>query len=256
MNTKARFPFLDHAGVLAFAHRGGAREAPENSMAAFAYAVGLGYRYLETDTYATRDGKLIAFHDDVLDRVTDRRGKVADLEWADVRAARIGGKEPIPLLEDLLGAWPDVRFNIDAKHDAAVEPLVALLRRTGSRDRVCIGSFSDRRVARVRDAFDGRICTSMGPRSVLRLTCAARGLPTWSFSAACAQVPAKALGVTVVTRRFVEEAGRRGLQVHVWVVDDAVEMRRLLDLGVQGIMTDRPRLLKDVLAARGAWVGR
>src|SRR5208283_4144555 len=117
-------------------------------------------------------------------------------EWADVRAARIGGKEPIPLLEDLLGAWPDVRFNIDAKHDAAVEPLVALLRRTGSRDRVCIGSFSDRRVARVRDAFDGRICTSMGPRSVLRLTCAARGLPTWSFSAACAQVPAKALGVT------------------------------------------------------------
>jgi glycerophosphoryl diester phosphodiesterase len=256
MTAPARFPFLEHGGVLAFAHRGGALEGRENSMAAFTDAVSLGYRYLETDTYATRDGRLIAFHDDELDRVTDARGKVGDLTWAELQRARIGGTEPIPLLEDLLGAWPDVRINIDPKHGAAIEPLIALIKRMGVRDRVCIGSFSDRRIARMRDAFDGRLCTSMGPKGVLRLKVAARGVPSWAFRAGCAQVPTKAYGITVVTRSFVDEAVRRGLQVHVWIIDDAAEMHRLLDLGVHGIMTDRPRVLKDVLVSRGAWVGR
>jgi glycerophosphoryl diester phosphodiesterase len=256
MSAPARFPFLEHEGVLAFAHRGGALEGRENSMAAFHDAVGLGYRYLETDTYATRDGRLIAFHDDELDRVTNARGKVEAMTWSELASARIGGTEPIPLLEDLLGAWPDVRINIDPKHDSAIEPLIALIKRTGVRDRVCIGSFSDRRIARMRDAFDGRLCTSMGPKSVLRLKCSARGLPSWPFRAGCAQVPTKAYGITVVNRAFVEEAVRRGLQVHVWIIDDAAEMHRLLDLGVHGIMTDRPRVLKDVLVSRGTWVGR
>ncbi len=251
MTRPARFPFLEAAGTLAFAHRGGALEAPENTMAAFTYAVELGYRYLETDTYATRDGKLVAFHDDVLDRVTDARGKVEALSWAEVSRAKIGGREPIPLLEDLLGAWPDVKVNIDPKHDAAVEPLVELLRRMGVKDRVCIGSFSDRRLARIRGAFDDRICTSLGPRGVLRLKAAALGLPAGSFGAACAQVPTKAYGIPLVDRAFVEAAERRGLQVHVWIVDEAAEMNRLLDLGVHGLMTDRPRVLKEVLSARG-----
>lgn len=254
--TPAHFPFLDHGGTLAFAHRGGAHEARENSMAAFSYAVGLGYRYLETDTYATRDGKLIAFHDHELDRVTDSRGKVEALTWEQLRSARIGGKEPIPLLEDLLGAWPDVRINIDPKHEAAIDPLIALIKRTAMQDRVCIGSFSDKRIKRVRAAFEGRICTSMGPKSVLRLKVASRGLPVWSFREACAQVPTEAYGITVVNRAFVEEAERRGLQVHVWIIDDAAEMHRLLDLGVHGLMTDRPQVLKGVLVARGTWVGR
>ncbi len=256
MTTPARFPFLEHDGILAFAHRGGALEGRENSMAAFTDAVDLGYRYLETDTYATRDGRLIAFHDDELDRVTDARGKVEAMAWSEVQGARIGGTEPIPLLEDLLGAWPDVRFNIDPKHASAIEPLIALIQRMGMRDRVCIGSFSDGRIARMRAAFDGRLCTSMGPKSVLRLKSAARGLPSWAFRAGCAQVPTKAYGITVVNRAFVDEAVRRGLQVHVWIVDDAAEMHRLLDLGVHGLMTDRPRVLKDVLVARGVWSGR
>lgn len=254
--TPAHFPFLDHGGTIAFAHRGGAHEARENSMAAFAYAVALGYKYLETDTYATRDGRLIAFHDHELDRVTDSRGKVAALTWAELQSARIGGTEPIPLLEDLLGAWPDVKINIDPKHDAAIAPLIALIERMGMRDRVCIGSFSDARIKRMRDAFDGRICTSMGPKSVLRLKCASRGLPTWSFREACAQVPTDAYGITLVNRAFVDAAERRGLQVHVWIIDEAAEMHRLLDLGVHGLMTDRPQVLKDVLVARGTWVGR
>ncbi len=222
-------------------------------MKAFAYAVGLGYSYLETDAYATSDGVLISFHDDKLDRVTDRTGKVEALSWSTLREARIGGQEPIPLLEDLLAAWPAIRVNIDPKHDTAVAPLIALIRRLGAQDRICIGSFSDKRIRQFQDAFDGRLCTSLGPSGVLKLKAAALGLPLRVSPAGCVQEPARARGMTIVDRRFVEAAERNGLQVHVWTIDERAEMNRLLDLGVHGLMTDRPRVLKEVLQARGVW---
>ncbi len=253
MPKPAKYPFLEHQGLLAFAHRGGAREAPENTMRAFDYAVGLGYRYLETDAYATRDGVLISFHDDKLDRVTDAKGRIEELSWAQLKPARIGGAEPIPLLEDLLARWPDTRINIDPKHDAAVAPLIGLIKRLGIEDRVCIGSFSGKRLRQVQDAFDGRVCTSLGPAGVVRLKAASAGLPVAQFREGCAQVPVKANTVTVVTRGFVEAAERAGLQVHVWTIDEEAEMRRLIDLGVHGLMTDRPALLKQVLVSKGLW---
>jgi len=168
----------------------------------------------------------------------------------------VRGRHDIPLLEDVLTAWPDVRVNIDPKHDAAVDPLVDLIRRTGSIDRVCVGAFSDGRLARVRSALGDRICTSMGPRQVRRLVLASRGVPGRRFSAACVQVPVRFGPVTIVTDRFLAAAHRRDLQVHVWTINDAAEMHRLLDLGVDGIMTDRPDVLKAVLEERGSWVGR
>ena len=250
---QSRFKFLEHDGVLAFAHRGGALEAPENTMKAFAYAVDLGYRYLETDAYATRDGVLISFHDDKLDRVTDRKGKVEETPWAELKEARIGGDEPIPLLEDLLAAWPHTRINIDPKHDAAIAPLIALIKRTGMEDRVCIGSFSDKRVRQIQHAFDGAVCTAPGPTGILRLKSATLGFPSRKFREGCVQVPPRAQGMTLVNRRFIETANRHGLQVHIWTIDDEAEMNRLLDLGVQGLMTDRPSVLKKVLQSRGVW---
>jgi glycerophosphoryl diester phosphodiesterase len=253
MARPAKFPFLDHSGVLAFAHRGGALEAPENTMKAFEYAVGLGYRYIETDAYATRDGVLISFHDDKLDRVSDARGKIEDLSWPEVRQARIGGAEPVPLMEELFARFPDVRINIDPKHDAAVSPLVALIKRMGAEHRVCVGSFSGQRIRQVQDAFGGRVCTSLGPGGVLKLKSASMGLPARRWPEGCAQVPVKERGVTIVTRRFVEAAEKHGLQVHVWTIDDETEMRRLIDLGVHGLMTDRPAVLKRVLIEKGLW---
>ena len=252
----ARFPFLDWPGPLAFAHQGAHADGQsgENTMASFEAAVALGYRYLETDAHATADGVLVAFHDDHLDRLTDRTGSIGDLPWFEVQAARVRGRHEIPLLEDLLTAWPDVRINIDPKHDAAVDPLVDLIQRTGTIDRVCIGAFSDTRLARVRAALGHRICTSMGPRQVRRLFAAARGVPAGRFSAACVQVPVRHGLVPLVTRRFVATAHRRDLQVHVWTINEAEEMHRLLDLGVDGIMTDRPEVLKTVLEERNAWV--
>jgi glycerophosphoryl diester phosphodiesterase len=249
----ADFAYLDWPGPIPWAHRGGADEVPENTMPAFEHAVGLGYRYVETDVHRTSDGVLLAFHDDVLDRVTDRTGVVAELPWSEVREARVDGTEPIPLLDDLLGTWPELRVNIDPKHDAAVEPLVEVLRRTGAVDRVCIGAFSDERLARVRAALPG-ICTSLGPGGSLQLGLAASGAQEVAeLEAPCAQLPPSYGDTPVVTAEVVAEAHRRGMQVHVWTIDERDEMERLLDLGVDGLMTDRPALLKEVLQARGLW---
>ena len=247
------WPFLDHPGPLAFAHRGGAGDWPENTMPAFEHAVGLGYRYLETDVHATADGVLLAFHDDHLDRVTDRTGEIATLTYAEVKEARVDGREPIPLLEDLLGSFPDARVNIDPKHDRSVEPLIEVLRRTDAVERVCVGSFSDERIRRLRLRLGAGLCTSMGPRAVARLRLDALSSRVHPTPAGCVQIPERVRSVTVTNAAVVRAAHRAGLQVHVWTVDDPADMHRLLDLGVDGIMTDRPGVLKEVLQARGQW---
>jgi glycerophosphoryl diester phosphodiesterase len=259
-------PFLDHPGPIAFAHRGGAGEAPENTLAAFEIAVSLGYRYLETDAHITGDGVLVAFHDDRLDRVTDRTGVIARLTIEEVEAADAGytfspddGRSfpfrgrgvRVPRLEELLLRWPDARVNIDPKADACVGPLAALLDRLGAWERVCIGSFSDRRLHRIRELGRGRACTSMGPHAVAlaRLTATSGRMP--QLGADCIQVPTRRGPIPIVTRRFVEAAHRAGLPVHVWTVDDEATIERLLKLGVDGIMGDRLRLLREVFARRG-----
>jgi len=246
-----RSRFFDHPGPLAFAHRGGASDAPENSMAAFEQAVRMGYRYLETDAHVTADGVVLAFHDHALDRVTDGVGTIAELSWSDVRRARIDGREPIARLDELLDAFPDAFVNIDAKHDAAVEGVVDVVQRTGAGDRVCLASFSDRRIVEMRRHLPG-VVSSLGSRGVTRVLAGPAGRPA-RLAAECIQVPPTARGVTLVTRRMVDRCHRLGMQVHVWTIDDPVEMHRLLDLGVDGLMTDRPGVLRDVLTERGQW---
>lgn len=241
------------APPIAFAHRGGAWDFPENTLRAFQAALDLGYRYLETDVHVTVDGALVAFHDDVLDRVTDQKGKIAALRWSQIQGARVGGTEPIPLFEELLEAFPDARFNVDPKSDGAVDPLIQLIERTKCWERLCIGSFSDQRLKRIRGALGPRICTSLGPLDVTRLRLASFGLSVGGFPGQCVQVPAQLGPLPVVDRRFVNEAHGRGLQVHVWTIDEPSEMERLLDLGVDGIMTDRLEVLRGVFEARGVW---
>lgn len=257
---------LDHPGPLPIAHRGGSTEAPENTVAAFEHARRLGYDYVETDVHLSADGVVVVIHDPVLDRVADRPGSVHDLPWPELRQARLGGTEGIPRLDELLAAWPGMRWNIDAKHDAVVAPLVEVVRRAGALDRVCITAFSDRRIALARRLGGPALCTSTGPAATtaLRVASLVPGSPplgggprrvAWG-PAGAAQVPLRWGAVPVVDRRLVTVAHRSGLAVHVWTVDDEAEMDRLLDLGVDGIMTDRPTLLRDVLRRRGQWFER
>lgn len=248
-----RYAFLEHDGCLAFAHRGGAGDRLENTMAAFEYAVDLGYRYVETDVHATADGVLLAFHDEVLDRVTDRTGRIEHMTYAEVREARVGGTDSIPLLAEVLERWPDIRLNIDPKSDGAVAPLIELLCRMEVLEQVCITSFSDRRLAQVRDAMGPRLCTGMGPREVWRLAARSWRLPAGEFAAGCVQVPVRHGVIPIVTRRLIRTAERLGIHVHVWTIDEPNQMHELLDLGVHGLMTDRADVLKQVLTARGDW---
>ncbi|MFD9005784.1 glycerophosphodiester phosphodiesterase [Streptomyces sp. NPDC059582] len=255
MTTLIRHPYLDHPGPIAFAHRGGAADGLENTLAQFRRAVETGYRYIETDVHATRDGKLVAFHDTTLDRVTDGAGRIADLRWDDVRHARVGGKEPVPLFEELLETFPQVRWNVDIKAEPALHPLLNLIARTDSWDRVCVGSFSEARVVRAQRLAGPRLATSYGTRGVLNLRLRSWGVPAaLRGSAVAAQVPETQSGIHVVDRRFVRAAHARGLQVHVWTINEADRMHRLLDLGVDGIMTDHIDTLREVLEDRGVWV--
>ncbi|WP_282702554.1 glycerophosphodiester phosphodiesterase [Streptomyces sp. CC219B] len=255
MSTRIRHPYLDHPGPIAFAHRGGAADGLENTLPQFRRAVELGYRYLETDVHVTRDGRLVAFHDATLDRVTDGAGRIADLPWADVRHARVGGREPVPLFEELLEAFPDTRWNVDVKAESALLPFLDLVERTGAWDRICLGSFSEARVVRAQRLAGPRLATSYGIRGVLNLRLRSWGLPAAvRRSAVAAQVPETQSGIEVVDHRFVRAAHARGLQVHVWTVNEPARMHRLLDLGVDGIMTDHIDTLRKVMEDRGVWV--
>jgi glycerophosphoryl diester phosphodiesterase len=258
----ARHAFLDHPGPIPFAHRGGAEgPAGENTLSAFKIAVAAGYRYLETDVHATSDGVLLAFHDRRLQRVTDTRGRIRTLTAAEVALARIGD-ESIPTMADLLEAFPEARFNIDVKEPNAIAPLTALLRRTNALDRVCISSFSDARLNAMRSAFGPELCTSAGPREAFRFWRASRRLKPGQqpdpallprVAAACLQVPPGLGRLVVVDERLLAAAHAAGLPVHVWTVNEGAVMERLLDLGADGIMTDRLDTLKTVLMRRGAW---
>ncbi|WP_225836623.1 glycerophosphodiester phosphodiesterase [Streptomyces sp. NK08204] len=252
---RTRHPYLDHPGPIPFAHRGGAADGLENTAAQFRRAVELGYRYMETDVHATADGRLVAFHDATLDRVTDGMGRIGDLPWEEVRHARVGGREPVPLFEELLETFPDVRWNVDMKAESALRPLLELIERTQAWDRVCVGSFSEARVVRAQRLAGPRLATSFGTRGVLSLRLRSLGLPVAvRRSAVAAQVPQAQSGVPVVDHRFVRTAHALGLQVHVWTINEPERMHRLLDLGVDGIMTDHIDTLRKVMEDRGVWV--
>ena len=254
----SRHPFLNGPFPRAFAHRGwhlGELAGMENSLAAFRRAAAEGYRYLETDVRATQDGVVVVLHDATLDRTTDSSGIVGQRDWATVRTARVSGREPICRLADLLEELPEALLNIDVKADSAAAPVLELLRATGAWHRVCLASFSETRLQWLRAAAGPRLLTSMGTASAIALRLRSAlpvGLP---IRGGLAQLPARRYGITLVDRLLLDYAHQRGLEVHAWTVDQAADMAALLDLGVDGLITDRPDVLRDVLRARRAWPG-
>jgi glycerophosphoryl diester phosphodiesterase len=236
------------------AHRGGALHPEnlgyENSLRAFEHAVDLGYRYLETDLHATSDGVVIAFHDRLLDRVTDRTGVVAQLPWSEVSKAKINGHEPIPRLDELLEHFPGIKFNLDIKAENGLKPAADVLRAANAIDRVCVSSFSQSRVRRIRNELGPTLCTGYGDWE----TGLIRFLPIpLKAAGACLQIPERYGRLRVLTPGLVKRAHALGKQVHAWTIDDPADMNRLLDAGVDGLITDRTDLLRDVLIKRGQW---
>ena len=256
------YRYLHNPGPIGFAHRGGAATGDENTAAAFQRAVDAGFRYLETDVHSSADGVAVLFHDATLERITGDPRSVESLRWDDLRTIRHRGAALIPRLDDVLSAWPTIRFNLDAKTDGAVAPMLEVLSTTGAIDRVLVSSFSDARLRVIRRSSSPRLATGMGRREVARLWLASRGgswagrLSGYVHRAAAVQVPVFRGRLRVVDEKFIRHAHGMGLPVHVWTIDDAGMMTELLDLGVDGIMTDRIDILVDVYRSRGLWPGR
>lgn len=240
--------------VRAYAHRGGTEAAPENTVAAFAHAWSLGYVDLETDVRATRDGVAVVLHDPTLDRTTDRSGRVRDLTWSEVSRARVDGREPVPRLDDLLACFPGARVNLDVKDASSLGPLADAVSRTAAAGRVCLTSFSARRLRAARRLLPPGVATAADPAEVLRSLLRVRAgralrLPAGSRL----QVPESVGGRRLLDDRLLDAARAAGIPVDVWTVNERADMERLADWGVDGIMTDRPVLLREVLLERGRW---
>lgn len=254
---------------LAFAHRG-ADTARENTLAAFTAAVERGYAYLELDVHTSADGELVVFHDETLDRTTDGTGPISERTWAELSRLRVvsdvdgdqdGGSEPLLRFEDLLTAWPDVHLNVDLKDDASAEVIADLIARHDAWDRVLIASFQDGRRRRFVRAAGRRTAMSGGAAAIAALVLTA----PWGLTRLvgrrladidCVQVPVRQGPIRIVTPRFIARCHQAGLAVHVWVVDEPAEMERLLEMGVDGLMTDDVDALASVMQARGCWPQR
>lgn len=249
-----RHPYLQAPGPIPFAHRGGALDAPENTIEAFDESYALGYRWMETDVHLSADGVIVSFHDPDLDRVTNRSGRISDLSWDEISEATVGDGGTIPTMLELFERFPLARFNIDSKSAEVLEPLVQLIQEHGFHDRACVGSFYDNRVWSAQQIAGPDLCTSAGSAAVVARRILPRAIGRHLlFGARALQVPSSVRGFPFVTKSFVDAAHEDGVDVHVWTIDDPTEMHRLLDLGVDGIMTDRPRVLKQVFEDRGIW---
>ncbi|MCL1593895.1 MAG: glycerophosphodiester phosphodiesterase [Actinomycetia bacterium] len=257
-------PYFGLEAPIRFAHRGSRLLWPENTWYAFDAAVqDFGYRYIETDIRITRDGVVVVFHDETLERTTNGTGKVSEWEWEDLRHLDAGYQfstdgEEFPMrgsgiavsrLDDTLERYPDVCFNIDLKEPGSEWPVAEVVAKMRCLDSVLIGSFSDRRISRFRRITKGGVATSAGPSEAMAMFAASRLGRTSRRRADAYQLPRSIRGASV-DRKLVDAVHAAGAQIHVWTIDEPKEMHELLDLGVDGIISDRPDLLNDVIEGR------
>lgn len=238
--------YLIQTGCSIFAHRGGSLETSENTLESFQYALNIGSEYIETDVQLSRDGKVYIFHDDTLKRVAGIDKNFSDLPSHEIDTIKIFNGNAIPTLEEALERFPTTRFNIDLKTDLVAEPALKILKKHNAQDRVCIASFSDARIDLARKYIPS-ICTSMGPNQILQIRLGAWNLINPKIISDCIQIPIYKYGIKLVSKTMVDYCHANHLKVHVWTINDAKTMKKLISIGVDGIITDRPKLLRDVL---------
>jgi glycerophosphoryl diester phosphodiesterase len=255
-----QFEFLDHPGPIPFAHRGGKGDWPENSWPAFENAVSLGFRYIETDVRATRDDVALLIHDQNLKRVSGREASIRSIDSQDATQLDLGDGRAIPRLEEVFDRWRDLRLNIDIKHPSALEPTIRAIQRADAVKRVCITSFQDFTIARARRYLGDGLCTGGGIASVSFLKAGSIAFPSIKIRryrprVNVIQVPKKFHGISVCDAQFIRYASFLQLPVHAWTINDVGSMEDLLTMGVQGLITDHPQTLKNLLIRRGEWYG-
>lgn len=239
------------------AHRGGGLEYPENSRTAFEAMRDDGFRYIETDAQATSDGVAVIFHDPHLERTSDGSGEIAAQTWEQISNVRTNDGSRIMRVDEVLRDFPETVFNIDIKSENALGPVLNAIEQAGAQDRVCLASFNSARLKRVRQAMPS-VATSIGNGEAARLYMRAQ-LPRpvrsllpdfgvkYGGSVQAAQLPLTFRGIFVITPKLIKAAHESGLAVHAWTVNDIETASRLIDWGVDGIVTDRPQAMRQEL---------
>lgn len=239
-------PFFDAPSPRVFAHRGLATEAPENTLLAFAHAIAAGASYIETDVNGSADGSAIVSHDPDLRRLVGRDARIGDLTREELAKIDLGEGQGFPTLAEALHAFPETRFNIDLKDNASVVPAVAAILDARATERVLVTSFDEHRRQRAVEGLPG-VATSASRR---RFLAALAGTKAGSAGLVrrvlrgidCVQIPVRAARIPLATSRFIDVLHAAGVEVHYWTINEPEQMTRLLDLGADGIVTDRADL--------------
>ncbi len=253
IKTRSIFSFLNHESFMAFAHRGANELSPENTLESFSVAYTLGFKNFELDVHASADGEVFVCHDDNLERLVGERLHLSRLTCKEINALDRTHGYKIPSLFSILEEFPYARLNIDAKSWKVVNPLCKVIKASQSHDRICIGSFSDLRTYSIVQKLGSSVCHSLGPLGVLHCYLGFHLKKTCKFRAGCLQIPETYYGLNFVSNKFIEFAHKSGLLVHIWTINDESRMRQLIELGVDGIMTDNCSGLKKVLQEYELW---
>ena len=238
--------YLEYDGLKVLAHRGGAEESFENTLESFEYSQSIGCEFIETDVQASSDGVPYIFHDDDLKRILNKSVKFNELSSKEIDELQIFEKYKIPKLSETLIQFPNLLFQIDFKTDEVVDPALNVIHELNVMDRVCIASFSSNRLNKVR-SLNSELCISMGPSEVLKTFLSSWNLYKGEIVGDCLQIPIRYYGLKIVTKRFVDFVHSKGLKIMVWTINDVKTFKYLIDLGVDGIITDKPKLLFETL---------
>ena len=239
--------YLQYDGLTVLAHRGGADESFENTLESFDYSKSLGCKFIETDVQVSADGIPYIFHDDDLKRVLNISSRFDSLSSQEIDKLKIFDQYRIPKLEEALNEFPEISFQIDFKTDGVVAPALDVIKKTKSFERICVASFNSERLKRVRSTYPD-LCISMGPNEVIKTLISSFGLYKGAIDGDCLQIPIRYYGVRVVTKRFVKYLKSRGLKIMVWTINDVKTFEYLIELKVDGIITDKPKLLFETLS--------
>ena len=253
ISSQSFLEFIRSTNIVPIAHRGASLLASENSFESFRKAFDLGYRVIETDIHSSKDGTAYIFHDITLERLTGENLKISDLKDVDIDSLKINNSSVIPRLSNVFEEFPEGLFNLDAKTWKSTMPIVETIKNMGCRSRVCIGSFNDWRINAIIKELGLETCHSMGTSNVIKFYLGAQLGTEQHFTSQCIQLPIKMFGISLTTRQVLSYARKLGIKIHFWTVNNPVVMQNLLELNVDGIMTDDCALLKTIMEEKHKW---
>ena len=242
--------YLNYDGLAVMAHRGGSLEAPENTIESFKYALEIGSDIIETDIQLSSDGIPYIFHDDDLKRISGMEKNFNELLASEIDELNIFDDCKIPTLEETLKQFPNTKFQIDFKTDEVVDPAIEIINKLPHiKKNLCVASFSSQRLQKIKSKLSD-VTYSMGPHEVLKLLLKSFGIYRGEISGDCLQIPIYRYGIKIVTRRFVDFCKRENIKISVWTINSIEEMDYLIGLDVDGIITDKPKALINLLASK------